>query len=98
MESGQTELKAKIMNDVEAELDGMLKWDEATGRVLTLHEMEERVLEIRQRVGERVIKELLEYQASKLKEEAPVSAVSGKRLHNKGKKKRDRDAAGPSEL
>ena len=56
------------------------------------------VLEIRQRVGERVIKALLEYQASKLKEEAPVSAVSGKRLHNKGKKKRDRDAIGASEL
>ena len=98
MESRQNELKAKIMKDVEAEVDGMLKWDEASGRVLTLHEMEERVLEIRQRVGERVIQELLEYQASKLKEEAPVSATSGKRLHNKGKKKRDRDAIGASEL
>jgi hypothetical protein len=87
MESRQNELKAKILKEVEAELDGMLKWDEATGRVLTLHEMEERVLEIRQRIGERVIKELLEYQASKMKEEAPVSAESGKRLHNKGKKK-----------
>jgi len=83
----------------------MLKWDEASGRLLTLHEMEERVLEIRQRVGEhplegvsRVIKELLEYQASKLPEEVPVSAVSGKRLHNKGKKKRDRDAVGAGEL
>lgn len=80
-------MKAKIMKDVEVEIDGMLKWDEATGRILTLHEMEERILEIRQRVGERVIKELLEYQASKLKKETPVSAVSGKRLDNKGKKK-----------
>ena len=87
MESRQNEMKAKIMKDVEGELDGMLKWDEMTGRILTLHEMEERVLEIRQRVGERVMKELLEYQAGKLKEEAPVSTVSGKRLHNKGKKK-----------
>ena len=98
MESRQNEMKAEIMKDVEAEIEGMLKWDEATGRVLTVQEMEERVLEIRQRVGERVMKGLLEYQVGKMKEEAPVSRVSGKRLHNKGKKKRNRDAAGTGEL
>ena len=86
MEKRQNELKAALMKDAEAEIDGMLKWDEATGRVLTVQEMEERLLEIRQRLGERLMERLLEYQTSKEQGAAPVSGENGKRLQNKGKK------------
>ncbi len=74
------------MKDAEAEIDGLLRWDEASGRVLTIQEMEDRLLEIRQRLGERLMERLLEYQSKKEPAEAPVSEVSGRRLHNKGKK------------
>jgi hypothetical protein len=86
MDTRQNELKATLMKDAEAEIDGMLKWDEATGRVLTVQEMEDRLLEIRQRLGERLMERLLEYQTSKEQGVAPVSEENGKRLQNKGKK------------
>lgn len=98
MEERENELKVALMKDAEAEIDGMLKWDTETGRVLTLQEMEDRLLEIRQRLGERLMERLLEYQTKKEKASAPVSAVSGKRLESKGKKKRNSDAAGKGEI
>ena len=52
--------------------------------------MDDRLLEIRQRLGERLIGRLLEYQTKKEEVEAPVSEVSGYTTRAKKKSRRDR--------
>lgn len=88
MEAQKAKWKAEIMKEVEAEVDALMAWDASKGRVLTVAEMEERLLGIRQSLGERLMEKLMAYQGEKQEavEVAPMSAASGKRLQNKGKK------------
>ena len=75
-----------MLKDVEAELDALMEWGESKGRVLTVQEMEDHLLAIRQSLGERLMEKLMAYQSENHPEATPISAASGKRLQNKGKK------------
>lgn len=81
----QNELKAAMVAAMEAEVDGVLKAREG-GKRLKLVEIEDVVLEARQRLGQRMAEGLIAVQESEGDKEAPMSEVSGKRLENKGKK------------
>ena len=78
------ELKARLMADMEVEMEAL---SEAGSRVgLTLTEIEDLALAARQRMGERMTEQLLGQQVEAHQHELPVSATSGRRLHPKGKK------------
>ena len=92
------ELKAALMEEMEAEINGLAEWDQASAGVITLAVLEDRLVEVRQRLGEKMMTRLVEHQSGKLREEVPVSKVSGKRLHNKGKKQHGCDPTGTDQL
>jgi hypothetical protein len=49
--------------------------------------MEDLILEVRQKLGERMIELLVQQQESQDSSARPRSAISGKPLHSKGKKR-----------
>jgi hypothetical protein len=79
------DFKAKLIRDMEGEIDGLLKAREG-GKRLTLTEIEDVVLEARQRLGQRMVEGMIEQQESESRAGAPISAISGKRMQQKGKK------------
>jgi hypothetical protein len=82
----QSELKANLMRELETEVDRALG-ARANGRPLTVTEIEDVVLEVRQRMGEKIAASMIEGQGQDREWEAPMSAVTGKRLERKGKKR-----------
>jgi hypothetical protein len=78
-------LKETLLKDMEGEIDVLVAARSAKEQ-LTLTEIEEVVLEARQRLGQKLVERLIEMQERAQGAEIPVSAVTGKRLHAKGKK------------
>ncbi len=78
-------LKAGLMDEVEAEVDELVKAYEGSGP-LTLTQIEDLVLGARQRLGQKLAERLIAQQEQARGAAIPVSAASGKRLHPKGKK------------
>ena len=79
------EMKAEMMKALEGSVDELMKAREG-GRRLTLTEIEEMVLVARQTVGQKLAESLVNDQQGSVAYPTPVSAISGKRLENKGKK------------
>lgn len=59
MKRTRFEIKAKLLEDVEAELDDALDWQETAGHP-NLTAFENKVLEIRKSIGIRELKEILQ--------------------------------------
>lgn len=79
------DLKATLMAEMEAQIDIMLKAREG-GKRLTLTQIEDVVLEARQRLGEKMTEQMVSSQERESVTPTPISPETGKRLQNKGKK------------
>jgi hypothetical protein len=88
----QTDFKSELMAEIEAEIDKLVDWDQVTPN-MKLTDIEDKLLGVRQRIGELVAKRMIERQEEKRAKAIPESRSSGKRLHPKGKK---RDASSHS--
>lgn len=84
---GENEAKARLMADLEAELDTVLAARDGDKR-LTLTEIEDVVLAARERLGKKLAETLLRDQEEAGVLKAPISPASGKPLQRKDKKRR----------
>ena len=75
------------MSLAEAEIEKMVKWEGETVK-MTLTDLEEEMLESRQRLYIQLSEVVLGEQEARRNAEIPVNERSGARLHPKGKKKR----------
>ena len=83
----QKTLKATLLKDMEAEIDTLVEERAANGsKSLNLSQIEDMVLEVRQRLGQKLAERLIETQEQARSAEIPISVVTGRRLHPKGKK------------
>ena len=81
-----TELKADLLKEMEAEIDGMLTACERSGP-LNMTQIEDLVLAARQRLGQKLTERMLALQEQARAGETPVSPTTGRPLHPKGQKK-----------
>ena len=81
----QAELKAALMKDMEVEIEALVQAHEPTER-LTLTQIEDVVLTARQRMGQKLTERMIEMQEQARGAQIPISAITGKRMHPKGKK------------
>lgn len=82
---GRAERKAKLMRMAEEEIEKLLDWIEVTEGP-ALGGIEEVVLRIRKRIGERMTEEVIESQASVRPVPCPSCPVCQKEMHYKGMK------------
>lgn len=85
MKSKRADLKAKLMAQAEAEIETLLEWHEQT-QVPTLSEIEEVVLEIRQRLSEGLALSVIEAQEQKRPVPGPACPECGREMSYKGEK------------
>lgn len=78
-------LKVTLLQDMEVEIDALVEERQAS-EPLTLTQIEDMVLAARQRLGQKLAERLIEMQEHARDAAMPVSPVTGKRLHPKGKK------------
>jgi hypothetical protein len=81
------EFRAALMAEAEARVNELVEGRE-DGKPMTLTEMEDLVLDVRGKIGERMLELLIERQEASQIRPTPTSAESGKPMHNKGKKRR----------
>lgn len=81
----RAERKANLMEMAEEEIEKLLDWMEATDRP-SLGGIEEAVLRIRKRIGERMTEEVIENQAAVCPVPCPSCAECKKEMHYKGMK------------
>jgi DNA repair exonuclease SbcCD ATPase subunit len=77
--------KDKLMKCAEQVIDELLKWDEETERP-TLSQIEEKVLELRERFGEELAGEVVEGQEAKQPVPGPACPECGQEMSYKGQK------------
>lgn len=82
----KTDLKSRIMADMEVEVDEIVDWEVAKA-AMTLEDIEDILLIVRQRMSEKIAQHLMEERERKRAGAIPESRVTGKRLHPKGKKR-----------
>lgn len=79
-------LKVTLLKDLEGEINALVAVRARSGEQLTLTQIEDIALEARQRLGQKLTERLIEMEERARGAQIPVSAVTGKRLHPKGKK------------
>ena len=80
----KAEIRAALMEAMEAEVDRLLRWEDKTERV-RMTDIEDQVLAVRQRLSAHLTEVLAQQRAQKADVQAP-STSEGRRLHYKGKK------------
>jgi hypothetical protein len=78
-------LKAKLLEQAEAEIEALLDWHEQTHQP-NLSQIEQKVLEIRQRLSEQMALGLIESQASRRPVPGPACPQCGYEMRYKGQK------------
>jgi hypothetical protein len=82
------EKKKDLMEEAEGLIDELLDWDEGAGAP-TLTEIEDAVLELRQRMGRRMAEEVLGGQEAKESVPGPVCAECQREMRYRGNKERE---------
>jgi hypothetical protein len=85
MTKTRAELKAELMAVLEQEVESLLDW-ESQAAIVTLTDIEEKVVAMRRRVSERLASSLAQRRVERLESALPTNAA-GARLHRKGKKR-----------
>ncbi|MCL5995157.1 MAG: hypothetical protein M1546_03775 [Chloroflexi bacterium] len=85
MAKTKAELKAALMAELEQEIDRLLEWESQTP-IVTLTDIETRVLAQRLRLSERIATELTQARADRLETAFQTQATRGARPRDKGKK------------
>jgi hypothetical protein len=85
MKRSRGQKKAELLAEAEALIDSLLNWDERTSKP-NLSQIEDEVLEMRRRFGQRLAKAVIEDQEVKQPVEAPKSPQCGAELRYKGQK------------
>ncbi|MCX6018131.1 MAG: hypothetical protein NTZ50_06420 [Chloroflexi bacterium] len=81
----ETEIKAALMKDMEVEIDELGR-AHGPSDTLTLTQIEDLVLEARQRMRQKLVERMIELQERARGTAIPVSPETGKRMRPKGKK------------
>ena len=85
MRRSSEELKAELMAEAEAAIDELLGWQEDTAAP-TLTQIEEVVLKLRKRLGERMTEVVVEDQEAVRPVPGPACETCGREMHYKGMK------------
>jgi uncharacterized protein with PIN domain len=85
MKRSREQKKAELLAEAEALIESLLDWDERTSKP-NLRQIEDEVLELRRRFGQRLAKTVIEDQEAKQPAEAPKCPQCGAELRYKGQK------------
>lgn len=85
MKKSQKELKAQFIAEAEEIFDELMEWDENTPEV-TMTQIEEIVLKMRKKLGERMAQSVVERQENKQPAAIPKCPQCGKEMQDKGQK------------
>jgi DNA repair exonuclease SbcCD ATPase subunit len=85
MKRNREDLKAELMAQMEEEIDKLLDWHERT-EAPTLAEIEDAVLELRKRMGQRITGEVMMEQEAVRPVPGPACPTCGREMHYKGMK------------
>ena len=80
--------KAEFLVEAEALIESLLDWDERTSKP-NLRQIEDEVLDLRRRFGQRLAKTVIEAQAAKQPAENPQCPQCGEEMRYKGQKEAD---------
>ena len=83
----KTTMKAELMKEAEAVIDDLLDWHETTERP-NLSQVEEKVLELRQRLSEEMAVTVIEHQAAVRPVPGPRCGCCGQEMRYKGMKEK----------
>lgn len=85
MKRSREEHRKAMLAELESVLEELVAWEEKT-EAPTMKQIEEKVLDVRQRMGQRMAEELLSDQETAQPAEAPRCPTCGEEMRNKGKK------------
>jgi uncharacterized protein with PIN domain len=85
MKRSREQKKAELLAEAEAMIESLLDWDERTSKP-NLRQIEDEVLELRRRFGQRLAKTVIEDQAAKQPAEIPQCPQCGAEMRYKGQK------------
>ena len=85
MRRTREQIKAAMMAEAEAAIDELVAWERQAGAP-DLTSLEDQVLAVRQRLGQRLLEVLIEDQDARQPAEAPKCATCGAALRYKGQK------------
>lgn len=85
MRRSREQKKAELLAEAEALIDSLLDWDEQTSKP-NLRQIEDEVLALRRRFGQRLAKTVIEDQETKQPAESPPCPQCGEKMQYKGQK------------
>jgi uncharacterized protein with PIN domain len=85
MKRSREQKKAELLAEAEVLIETLLDWDERTSKP-NLRQIEDEVLELRRRFGQRLAKTVIEDQEAKQPAEAPKCPQCGEEMRYKGQK------------
>jgi uncharacterized protein with PIN domain len=85
MKCSREQKKAELLAEAEALIESLLNWDERTSKP-NLRQIEDEVLELRRRFGQRLAKTVIEDQEARQPAEAPQCPQCGEEMRYKGQK------------